>query len=480
MKKLLLIAALMVGASGAYAEPVNLLVDFKDDASADDIRQVELETGTFGQLQPNSEMYSADKLTIGTFDREQAEVLVAKLSDNSLVEVAEIEQVYSIPSGEEGTTFDQIDGESVEGMDDSTSPTPNDKYWPKQMWNFEMIGLQRAWQMSQGEGVVVAVLDTGISDGSDPAHPRVKDLENTCFKPGYNFINKNTNPYDAQSHGSHVGSTIAESTNNKIGGVGIAYKACLMPVKVLSDQGSGGVAGISDGIRWATDHGANIINMSLGGGGHSKEMASAVKYAADHNVLVFCAAGNGSRDVIEYPAAYDGCLAISSVGPSGQKGGTPGSDPVKAELAYYSSHGKGGPDGKAKLFIAAPGGDKQKFGDDGAVWQSTVNPNNVKEWVMAPYQGTSMATPTAAGSAALVVAFAMKANGGKFKSKDITAVMADTAVDKGDTYKFGAGVVNPANALEKLNKHDNHFTLFAVLGSALALFVVRRFFKKTA
>ena len=116
--------------------------------------------------------------------------------------------------------------------------------------------------------------------------------------PGYNFVAKNENPEDDHGHGTHVAGTIAQSTHNGIGVAGVAYKARIMPVKVLSAHGSGSVADIAEAIRWAADQGAKVINMSLGGPVPSKILAKAIEYAHKKGVTVVCAAGNdGMRRV---------------------------------------------------------------------------------------------------------------------------------------------------------------------------------------
>lgn len=456
---------------------VRILVDFKDSASNEDILDSEQAEGI--DLVHSSIIFSATKLTVADVPANEVDKVLADLNDDSDVEVAELDQVYAIPEMEERAddgvyTADLMDDAVGDGGDDDFTGKPNDEYYAKQ-WHFQMVGLEKAWKSTHGEKVVVAILDTGVSDGKNANYPRVADLKNACFVPGYNFINNNTDPYDRQSHGSHVASTVVEDTNNKIGGAGMAYKACLMPVKVLSDGGSGSTQGIADGIRWATDQGADIISMSLGGGGRSSILEKAVKYAADHNVIVTCAAGNGSRAVIEYPAAYDGCLAISSVGPGGDKNSKSNwGNAETAKLAYYSSYGTQG-DG---IFVSAPGGDKQIAGDDSAVWQSTVNPGNPKQWLMAPYQGTSMATPVVAGSAALVIGALKAKNNGKFKAAEVKKILASTAVKKDDKAKYGNGVVNVGAAVEKASKKDTNTVYFVVGGGVIGLLIGRSLLKK--
>ena len=175
----------------------------------------------------------------------------------------------------------------------------------KHQWHFDMVNAEDAWLRTQGEGVVVAVIDTGVSPGKLPSGQssrwkRVPDLKETGFVDGWNFVDNNNDPSDGNGHGTHVAGTIAQSTNNGFGVAGLAPKAKIMPIKVLSDRGSGTVADIANGIRFAADHGAKVINMSLGGGLYSSTLARAVKYAHDKGVVVACAAGNGSRAKVEY------------------------------------------------------------------------------------------------------------------------------------------------------------------------------------
>src|SRR5690606_11854912 len=116
-------------------------------------------------------------------------------------------------------------------------------------------------------------------------------------------------------HGTHSAGTIAQSTHNGKGVIGLAWRCKVMPLKVLSAQGWGTTSDIADAIRFAADNGAHVLSLSLGGGGYSKVMRDAVAYAHAKGCTVVCAAGNANRPKVEYPAAYPGALAISSVGP---------------------------------------------------------------------------------------------------------------------------------------------------------------------
>lgn len=431
MKKYVGFLFAMLVATTVSAEPITLLVDFKDDTSRAEVTETEKELGF--DLQPNSIMFSATKLMKVRVDSNRVEEYMDRIKDDKDIESVEISQQYSIFGGAD---FD----------------VPNDPAYDKQRWHFDMIGLEEAWRISTGKGVVVAIVDTGISDGKGSL-PRVPDLNNTCFVKGYNFVDDNTDPYDRNSHGTHVGSSVAESTNNAVGGVGVAFNACLMPLKVLSDSGSGSLEDIAEAIRYAVDNGADIVNMSLGGGGYSKIMADALQHAKKNNVLVFCAAGNSGMPRVEYPAAQDGCLAISSVGPKG-------------ELAPYSSHGTGKDHG---IFVASPGGDTRGFGPDGGVWQSTIDRTDPYKWGMFPYQGTSMATPIAAGVAALIVSD-LKERNGEYSRDEVIDIIAQSAQDKDDEYRYGHGIINAGQALNAVaNPKHNGLKIFGAFLFALVV-----------
>ena len=186
---------------------------------------------------------------------------------------------------------------------------PNDPYYSYQ-WHLKGIGIEEAWGLSSGSGVTVAVIDTGVADprtGSD-------DLQDSRVVGGYDFVNNDNDPTDDNGHGTHVAGTIAQTTNNRIGVAGVAYSCSIMPVKVLNKQGSGTYADIADGIRYAADNGAEVINMSLGGSSGSTTLENAVAYAYNKGVTIICASGNdGSSYQVSYPSAYDDyCIAVGA------------------------------------------------------------------------------------------------------------------------------------------------------------------------
>jgi serine protease len=264
--------------------------------------------------------------------------------------------------------------------------TPNDPEFGKQ-WNLRMIHMPEAWEISRGKGVTVAVIDTGIAYEDRGEFVQVPDLAGARFVEGYDFVHDTTHPNDDNGHGTHVAGTVAQRTNNGVGVAGVAFEARLMPLKVLDRSGIGNSADIADAIRWAVDHGAKVLNLSLGGGGYSAVMERAVAYARSKGAVVVCAAGNTGQGQVSYPAAYAGAVAVGAVAPDGQ-------------LAPYSSYGEA-------LDLVAPGGNT-RLGPGNGILQATIDRADVRKPVLAEYQGTSMATPHVAGVAALLFAAGAK------------------------------------------------------------------------
>jgi len=294
---------------------------------------------------------------------------------------------------------------------------PNDPYYSYQ-WHLKGIGMEQAWDISPGsDSVIVAVVDTGISIGSD--------LAGTSFAAGYDFVNNDDYPTDDHGHGTHVAGTIAQSTNNSLGVAGVAYGCTLMPVKVLDSNGSGYDSTVAEGIYWAADHGADVINMSLGGPSESPTLQNAVAYAHNAGVTIVCASGNDAGPV-GYPAAYSQCIAV-------------GATRYDEAVAYYSNGG-------SELDLTAPGGDvtvdqnSDGYGD--GVLQQTFSGST---WGYYFYQGTSMASPHVAGVAALLIS-----QGTYTTPSAILSRLQSTAKDKGPAgwdSSYGSGIVDAAAAL---------------------------------
>jgi major intracellular serine protease len=171
-------------------------------------------------------------------------------------------------------------------------------------WEITKFNIKDQWQYSKGEGVIVAVIDTGC----DLYHDDLKD----SLVQGKNFL-EDKDPVDGNGHGSHVSGTIA-ATDNGLGMVGVAPKTKIMPLKALNDDGMGDTRAIAEAVSWAADSGADLITMSLGSPSSHPAIKQAINYACSKNVVVFCAAGNaGERSSIMYPAKYPNVVSIGAI-----------------------------------------------------------------------------------------------------------------------------------------------------------------------
>jgi len=194
---------------------------------------------------------------------------------------------------------------------------PNDTYYSYQwhLYNptYGGINMQKAWDISTGSSsVIVAVIDTGVAYENYSVYLKAPDLAGTTFVPGYDFINSDSHPNDDNAHGTHVTGTIAQTTNNSYGVAGVAFKTAIMPVKVLNQSGSGSDTTVANGIQYAADNGAKVINMSLGGPSPSSTLENAVKYAYNKGVTIIASAGNDGAEAVGYPAAYAECIAVGA------------------------------------------------------------------------------------------------------------------------------------------------------------------------
>ncbi len=280
--------------------------------------------------------------------------------------------------------------------------TPTDTDYPQQ-WGLPKIGAPAAWDSTEGSrSVVIAIVDTGVSH----THPDVAGHLDTADE--YDFVNNDSVADDDQGHGTHVAG-IAAGIENGTGIVGVAPECTILPVKVMDQSGAGSDLTVANGIVWAADHGADVINLSLGGYGYSQTLADAVNYANAKDCVVVAAAGNdGSYDQFS-PAALPGVIGVAS------------SDPADT-ASHFSNHGPA-------VDIAAPGSDILS-----AYWQGGS----------ISWSGTSMATPFVAGAAAL----AKSVNPGLHQAA-IAHLIATTATDDrwnpGPDWIVGAGFLNASS-----------------------------------
>jgi len=324
-------------------------------------------------------------------------------------------------------------------------------------WDLHKINALAGWSIWPGlyytsatkplEAVKVAVIDTGV----DPAHPDFVNDGGTStdaaeggqidYADSANLITGYFGDYpdfeDGHGHGTHVAGVIAAATNNGLsldlagGGIaGLGYNAQIMALKVLDESGSGTVQDVVNAIIYAADHGARVINLSLGSTDYSQLEQEAVNYAWEKGAIIIAAAGNSASDTPLYPAGDDKVLAVSATG-------------FNDELAYYSSYG-------AAVGVAAPGGDM--WAGPG-IWSAL--PGTYEYW-----QGTSMATPHVAGLAALYIGYRQALDDSYPSPLEVYQAIQRGADDIGGSSSsgwnqdFGYGRINVYATLAELNNRN--------------------------
>ena len=257
----------------------------------------------------------------------------------------------------------------------------------RQQWYLDAYGVSELWDkpIINPERPVIAVIDTGV----DTTHP---DLKDNCIE-GYDFINDTPNVMDDNMHGTHVAG-IAAACNNETGIIGANPKALIMPIKVMDMNGRGNTATILKGVNYAVEHGAKILNLSLGGYGYSKAEADVYRNASLKAVIV-AAAGNDGRCIYNthsgllkhgiqpgpsFPAAYSFVLGVQATDRTGA-------------LASFSNYDDDGPLYSCEASLDEPDGFNYELKAPGTEILSTV-PNG--QYTIL--QGTSMASPLVAGA----------------------------------------------------------------------------------
>jgi hypothetical protein len=320
---------------------------------------------------------------------------------------------------------------------------PNDQEYPNQ-WGLRMVKMPDAWALQKGTvdsfnpGIIVAVIDTGVS----PTHEDLRDR----LLPGYDVLNNDSDPSDDNGHGTHVAGIIGATTNNQIGIAGVAWEGVkILPIKAFSSSGNTDLIILDQAIRRAADMGAHVINVSAGFEGYSQAVKDAVDYALSRPqkpILVGAAGNESNRHLGEapkpviYPANYAGAkiIAVGAVGPLG-------------EIAFYSNANSSSPDSrKGGVDLVAPGGNDPELSPDAGRnilstdWDPFRGDNGYS--VM---QGTSFSAPFVSGAVALLLSEGLAPG-------DVETALY-TSTDRrgatGRTESFGWGILDVNAALQK-------------------------------
>jgi subtilisin family serine protease len=306
----------------------------------------------------------------------------------------------------------------------ATGAPTNDQFAPN-LWGLDRAKttFTNAWSVTTGKGVIVAVIDTGV----DARHP---DLAGQVL-PGRAFLNNGPagvamNPgTDNCGHGTHVAGTIAALANNRIGTAGAAPGVKILPIKVLNCSGLN--SDVANGVKWAANNGARVINLSLGGTVRDTALEAAINYARTKKVVVVAAAGNNwyhktcnpkGNNATSYPGASPGVIGVGAVDSN-------------LNRSCFSNVGPA-------VDLVAPGG---------AI--ASTYPVNLTAKNYVPYStmsGTSMATPHVSAAAAMVLSRRMTCTSDQVEKRlETMARRLGGTTSRNDTY--GYGLVDPAKAV---------------------------------
>jgi subtilisin family serine protease len=333
----------------------------------------------------------------------------------------------------------------------STKQLPNDPFlatsgtWgqPYQdLWGLFAIGAPAAWDTAQGDGIVVAVVDTGV----DYNHPDIAanmwtnlneidgnfiDDDGNGFMDdvrGWNFVFNNNNPMDDNGHGTHVAGTIAALGDNGLGVIGVAWHAHIMPVKALDSNGFGFDFTLAPAIVYAASNGADIINASWGGQGTSDSIEEAIQFATGMGTVFVAAAGNFSEDAMNFfPASSPEAITVASQGPFGN-------------FSFFSNFGP-------KIDASAPGEDILSLQAANTFQGQPVIDG------YARMSGTSMAAPHVSGAAALILS-----GNPSYSSEQVRQIIHISNTSVPFDSRFGAGKLNAATAVTIVNPLDAKIT----------------------
>jgi subtilisin family serine protease len=331
--------------------------------------------------------------------------------------------VAGVPAGRERAALRRlgasplVDYAERDGRVRADEVTADDPYLNSSYWQITEPQLPAAWSMSTGSSrTVVAVLDSGVDTGHE-------DLGE--FVPGHNFVGGGTDTNDDNGHGTAVTGIIAGQGNNGKGIAGVCWGCRIMPVKVLGADNTGAWSDVADGVIWATDHGANVLNLSLGLPSGSRSIADAVRYAEDHNVVVVASAGNEGSSARDYPAGYAGVLSVGAVDETGTRYSTENGN---------VSGGDWGSNFGPWVMVAAPG-------CANSTWPANAaHPRGRYIY----FCGTSVAAPFVSGLAGLARSYAPSAS-----ATDVVDAIESTARQTSD-HNSAHGIINAAATLQAL------------------------------
>lgn len=341
-----------------------------------------------------------------------AESTLARMQANPAVEFVEPDYVFNVPRRVTRTAARPAARSAIRKLAGVGLGEP---LWNDPQWGLTKIGMPAIWGVNGGSpAVTVAVIDTGV----DPGHP---DLAGTIV-PGTSVLAGSVGPDDDHGHGTHVAGVIAASVADRKGVAGVAPNCRIMPVKVLNGEGKGDTGDIVAGLIWAVDHGARVVNMSLGGAGGSRALSAAIEYARSKDVLVVAAMGNAGENSQEYPAGYPGVMAV---------GATDRDDQV-ADFSNYGSW----------ISVSAPGVDILSTLPRNPVGVTRLEGKETMQDVM---DGTSMASPFVAGLAALVRSANPTLTAAEVKARIERS--CDDLGPRGFDEKYGWGRINAVRAL---------------------------------
>ncbi|MCJ7738881.1 MAG: S8 family serine peptidase, partial [Anaerolineae bacterium] len=387
--------------------------------------------------------YKPGELLIKFIPGDSAQAMQDLLADRSATAIESLTdgtlQLWQVPEGEELALAHLLSNDPAVKYAEPNYyyfalGAPDDPHYGIYQWAHATIQSAAAWDLTTGSSnITIAVIDTGI----DSAHP---DLSSKIVA-GYDCINEDTVPIDKNGHGTHVSGIAAAATDTAIGIAGMTWHAQIMPVGVLDEDGAGTTSDIVQGITWAYQHGADILNLSLGGIGYSQSMQDAINSAHAAGSLVVAAMGNCRvsctiggmtySNPTQYPAAYNNVFAVAATD----------SGDSYADYSQYGPH----------CDISAPGGEMSPYFDMDGIW-STVPTYATTLSQMGFGQnychlaGTSMAAPHVAGLAALVWAADPAMTPGEVQS-----TIEDTADDRGPTGRdddYGHGRINTLAAVQ--------------------------------